>query len=78
MTVVAGLRSTHMPTHGQSDPHVSSTKYSPHIPSSRLTIEIVSAALRLQCKVFIGAELSLHVGVRRSVGKRFHDSRSWS
>jgi predicted thioesterase len=35
---------------------------------------IISAALRHQCKMVIGAELSIHAGVRRSNGKRFHES----
>jgi hypothetical protein len=39
--------------------------------SSRLTMSILSAALRSRCKMIIGAELSLYAGVRRSRSKRF-------
>jgi hypothetical protein len=40
--------------------------------SSRLTISIISAALRHRLKMIIGAELSVYAGVRRSSRRRFH------
>jgi hypothetical protein len=40
--------------------------------SSRLTTDIISAALRHRFKMVIGAELSVYAGVRRSSSKRFH------
>lgn len=56
-------------------PHVHADCKMRHI-LSRLTMSILSAALRSRCKIIIGAELSVHAGVRRSCNKRFHESRT--
>ena len=44
------------------------------------SISVFSAALRSQCKMAIGAELSVYASVRRNRSKRFHESRAlmWS